>query len=277
MPGGATDTHIHLFGPQSKYRYVEGREYTPPDATPEAARHLFRTMKIDRAVVIQPSVYGMDNSAQLELAQRIGIPTRAVVVVPYETPDRELSRLYGLGARGLRYTIAHPGALEISNLERHAERMKEVGWHIQFLMKAHQLLELEERLARLPTTIVIDHIGYLRASEGLQQPVFQALLRLLKLAHVWVKLSGVYRLSVAPPYADLAPYVNAVVETAPDRVVWASDWPHASIRGVMKSPSGGDWVPPNTTDILDALAGWVPDADLRKRILVDNPARLYGF
>jgi predicted TIM-barrel fold metal-dependent hydrolase len=268
VPKGATDTHFHLFGPQTKYRYVDDRDYTPPDATPEAAGHLFRTMGIERAVVIQPSLYGTDNTAQFELAEQIGIPFRAVVVLPEDAKDNDYADLHARGARGLRYILAHPGGLPVSELEAAAERMKALGWHIQFLIKAHQMVELEDRLAKLPVPIVLDHIGFIRASEGVQQLAFQALLRLLRHEHVWVKLSGLYRLSaMEPPYPDLDPFVKALATVSPDRIVWASDWPHVWVKGKM----------PNTTDLLDSLGTWIPDEALRRRILVDNPARLYGF
>jgi predicted TIM-barrel fold metal-dependent hydrolase len=267
VPKGATDTHFHLFGEASRYRMVEEREYTPPVITPAMARHLFDTLGIERAVVIQPSIYGEDNRAQLEGAAEVGIPVRAVIVAPYSVTDRELDRLHDLGARGLRFILAHPGGLPLSDLERFAARIKDRGWHIQFLAKGPQLLELAPRIEKLPCPAVIDHIGMIKPADGIAQPAFQAVLRLMRQGH-WVKLSGAYRLSQdEPPYRDLIPYVQALVETRADRIVWASDWPHAFLKGKM----------PNTTDLLDVLGDWVPDEAVRRRILVDNPAALYGF
>jgi predicted TIM-barrel fold metal-dependent hydrolase len=265
VPEGATDSHFHLFGPAS--RLVAEREYTPPEITPAQARHLFDTLGVTRAVVIQPSIYGYDNRAQLAGAAQIGLPVRAVVVVPHDTPDRELAQLHAQGARALRFILAHPGGLPLEGLERQAARMRELGWHVQFLAKGPQLVELEPRIAALPCGAVIDHLGMIRPADGIAQPAFQALLRLVRRGH-WVKLSGAYRLSQQPPpYRDLAPYVHALVDAAPERILWASDWPHAFVKGVM----------PNTTDLLDLLADWVPDAGIRRRILVDNPAALFGF
>jgi predicted TIM-barrel fold metal-dependent hydrolase len=167
----------------------------------------------------------------------------------------------------LRYVLAHPGGLPVSDLERWAERVKELGWHIQVLAKGDQLVELAPRLEALACPVVIDHIGMFRPEEGLGQPAFQAVRRLLRHGH-WVKLSGGYRLSrQAPPYRDLIPYVQDLVAARPDRIVWASDWPHAFLKTSM----------PNTTDLLDLLVDWVPDEKARNRILVDNPAQLYGF
>ena len=268
VPKGATETHFHLFGPASRYPYAEGREYTPPDATPEAARHLFKTLGIERAVVIQPSVYGTDNRCQLEQGEAIGIPIRAVVVTSRETPDRELARLHGIGARGMRFILAHAGGLSPSDLEFYADRMQEIDWHIQLMVRAHHLIELESRLARLRCPIVIDHVGMVRPADGLEQPAFQALLRLLRAGHCWVKITGAYRLSDKPPhYPDLATFARALVEAQPDRILWGSDWPHVAFTGEM----------PNTTDLLDLLFDWIPDKALQRRILVENPVSLYGF
>src|SRR4051812_8214212 len=149
VPSGATDTHFHLFGDASRYPMVDKREYTPPVITPAMARHLFDTMGIGRAVVIQPSVYGEDNRAQLEGAAKVGIPVRAIIVAPYSVTDRELDKLHDHGARGLRYVLAHPGGLPLSDLERFAARINDRGWHIQFLAKGPQLLELASRIERL--------------------------------------------------------------------------------------------------------------------------------
>jgi predicted TIM-barrel fold metal-dependent hydrolase len=192
---------------------------------------------------------------------------RAVVVAPPDVPDRELARLHELGARGLRYILAHPGGLPLSDLERFAERIKPMGWHIQFLAKGPQILEIASRVEKLACPAVIDHMGMFRPADGIAQPSFQAVLRLIRQGH-WVKLSGAYRLSQdAPYYRDLTPFVQALVAERPDRVVWAGDWPHAFVKGKM----------PNTTDLLDALGTWVPDEAARRRILVDNPTALYGF
>ena len=267
MPAGATDTHFHLFGPQERYPLVGLREYTPPLITPEMAREMFNMLHIQRAVVIQPSVYGDDNRAQLDGAAELGIPTRAVVVLGRNTSDAEMQRMHDQGARGLRYVLAHPGGLPVADLEWWADRMREREWHIQFLAKGPQLLELAPRLEKLTCTVVIDHMGMFRPEDGLGQPAFQAVVRLLSQGH-WVKLSGGYRLSQQrAPFPDLVPHVRALVESNPDRLVWASDWPHVFIKGEM----------PNTTNLLDALGQWVPDEDLRRRILVDNPAELYQF
>lgn len=266
-PDGATDTHFHLFGDPNRYPIVGTRDYTPPLITPAQTRQLFDRLGIQRAVVIQPSVYGTDNRAQLEGASQLGIPTRAVIVTPYETSDTALMKYHEQGARGLRFTLAHPGGLPAADLERWAQRLHEIGWHMQFLARAEQLLELAPRIDKLACPAVIDHIGMIQPGAGLQQPAFQAVLGMLQQGH-WVKLSGPYRLSQQPPpYPELKPFVEELLATRPDRLIWGSDWPHVFTKGPA----------PNTTDMFDLLADWVPDEHVRKRILVDNPARLYGF
>jgi len=268
-PPGTTDVHFHLFGPAAQYPYVPDREYTPPDALAPACRHLFDTLGIQRAVLVQPSVYGADNRCALDGAPQLKVPFRIVVVAPFESSDAELARLHAQGARAVRFIVAHAGGLPLGDLERFAARLKAIGWHVQLLLKAPDLVALEPRLANLPTDFVIDHMGFIRPSEGgVEQPAFQALLRLLRSGRCWVKLSGAYRLSTEfPRYPDLAPFARELVQARPDRILWGSDWPHAVFKGQM----------PNTTDLFDLLLDWVPDEATRTRILVDNPARLFGF
>lgn len=268
-PPGATDTHFHILGPAARYAYVEEREYTPPDAVPSACRKLFNTLGIQRAVLVQPSVYGEDNTCMVESAPKLGAPARLVVVVPFSTPDKELRRLHDAGARAVRFILAHIGGLPLGDLERFAARVKDMGWHVQFLLRPANLIELESRIAKLPTDFLIDHIGLIRPSEGgVKQPAFQALLRLFRTGRCWVKLTGGYRISAqAPPYPEAIPLVEALVKERPDRLLWGSDWPHVMMKGKM----------PNTTELFDLLLDWVPDAKIRARILADNPQELFKF
>jgi predicted TIM-barrel fold metal-dependent hydrolase len=268
-PPNATDTHFHILGPATRYPYVEDREYTPPDALPSACRHLFETLGIQRAVLIQPSVYGEDNSCMVDAAPQLGVPARMIVVLPFSTPDKELQRLHDAGTRGVRFILAHIGGLPLSDIERFSARVEDMGWHLQFLLRPANLIELESRLAKLPTDFVVDHIGLIRASEGgVGQPAFQALLRLVRTGRCWVKLTGGYRISAeAPPYREVIPLAQALVQARPDRILWGSDWPHVMVKSKM----------PNTTDLFDVLLDWVPDENVRKQILVDNPAKLFGF
>ncbi len=267
-PPGSTDCHFHVFGPQSRYPYVAERRFTPPDASAEDFEHVCRQLGIERGVLVQPSGYGFDNSRLLDAAAQMTLETRLVVVLPLDAPDREWQRHHDAGARGLRMIATQPGGLGLAELERAGARMAELGWQIQLLVTPEQLLEAESRLARLPCPVVIDHMAHCPAPAGPQQAPFQALLRLLAGGGVWVKLSAGYHLSKeAPPYADLLPLVRALVAARPDRLVWASDWPHVTMTN-MKLDS---------TALFDLLLDWVPDEAQRHGVLVSNPQALYGF
>ena len=268
-PPGATDTHFHILGPATLYPYVADREYTPPDALPSACRHLFQTLGIQRAVLVQPSVYGHDNRCMEDSARQLGVATRMVAVAPFAISDKELQRLHDAGVRGVRFILAHIGGLPIADLERFSERIRTMGWHVQLLLRPSHILELEKRIAKLSTDFVIDHIGLIRPSEGgVSQPAFQALLRLFRTGRCWVKLTGGYRIStLMPHYVDAVPLVEALIKERPDRILWGSDWPHVMVNGHM----------PNTTDLFDLLLDWVPDERIRTQVLVDNPQTLFQF
>jgi predicted TIM-barrel fold metal-dependent hydrolase len=269
VPLGATDTHFHILGPRASYAYVREREYTPPDALPSQCQRMFDALGVQRAVLIQPSVYGEDNRRMEDAARELQTPTRMIVVVPLDIGDKELQRLHDLGARGIRFILAHVGGLPISDLEGLSDRARHMGWHIQFLLRPAHIIELEPRIARLSTDFVIDHIGLIRPAEGgVGQPAFQALLRLFRTGRCWIKLTGGYRFSsMEPPYPDVIPLVEALVKERPDRLLWGTDWPHVALKGKM----------PNTTDLLDLLLNWIPDEEVRKQVLATNPQTLFRF
>ncbi len=268
LPEEATDCHMHLFGNALAFPYVAERDYTPAEASAAAARALYATLGIKRFVAIQPSVYGSDNRCQLAFAAAVGLPFRAIVVLPSDASDQEMTKLHDQGVRGIRYILAHPGGLDTSHLERSADRARAFGWHLEFLIKPDQLIELAPRLMKLSCPVSCDHLGFIKPELGLEQPGFQALLRLLQSDHGWVKFSGAYRVSgKADHYDAVLPFARELAETRPDRIVWGSDWPHVGQMEVM----------PGTTPLLNLLRDWVPDEKLRQRILVENPAKLYGF
>lgn len=268
LPGNATDCHMHLFGTAPDYPYVAERDYTPAEAGVAAARTLYKTLGIGRVVVVQPSIYGTDNRCQLEFGAQLGLPFRAVIVPPPDATERDLADFHDKGVRGIRYILAHPGGLDLAGLERSADSARERGWHLEFLLKPHQLLELAPRLAKLRCPVSFDHLAFMKANEGTEQPAFQTLLALLQDGNSWVKFSGAYRVSgIADQYTTVLPLARKITETRPDRVVWGSDWPHVGQMTVM----------PRTTPLLDVLGEWVPEDAARNRILVDNPAVLYGF
>ena len=193
---------------------------------------------------------------------------RGVAVVAEDVTDQELERLHGLGFRGIRINTASatPG-LKLEHAPRIAERIKHLGWHLQFFVNFRENPWMEAELTRLPVNIVIDHFGRIAVSDGLNAPPFTALLRLLKREHCFVKLMGPYFITDAPGFTDTTPFAQAMIHAAPDRVVWGTDWPHPSARELM----------PNDGDLADLLIDWAPDEDARRRILVDNPQRLYAF
>jgi predicted TIM-barrel fold metal-dependent hydrolase len=268
LPEGATDCHMHLFGTAPTFPYVADRDYTPAEASAASARALYDKLGIKRFVAIQPSVYGLDNRCQLEFAAAVGLPYRAIVVLPPEVSDQEMTRLHHQGVRGLRYILAHPGGLDLDNLERSADRAQAFGWHLEFLLKPEQLIELAPRLMKLSCPVSCDHIAFIKPDLGTAQPAFEALKGLLGSGHGWVKFSGAYRISgKAEQYDAVRPFARQLAENFPDRIVWGSDWPHVGQMQTM----------PGTTPLLNLLEDWVPDAQLRRGILVDNPDVLYGF
>lgn len=270
LPAGAWDCHLHLFGPQSRYPYVADRTYTPPDARFDDLSALHAALGIGRAVLIQPSVYGVDNRCLLEGLLRGGERYRGVVVVDPDIPDRDLDSLHTAGVRGVRLNLLFAGGGRgLDDLARLAPRLAARGWHAQLLIDVAERTLPWRTLSDQPCDIVFDHMGHMDAAHGLDDPGFQMMASMARDGRVWVKLSAAMRLSryADPPYPDVVPIARALVQAAPTRVVWGSDWPHVML------PRGGM---PNDGALLDLLADWVPDPVRRRRILVDNPNALYG-
>jgi 2-pyrone-4,6-dicarboxylate lactonase len=272
LPNLACDTHAHVCGPESRYPYWPGRVYTPPDALPAQYGHLLQVLGVQRAVLVQPSVYGTDNTAMLDALAADPVHLRAVAVVEPDIGDKELERLHALGVRGVRCNIVDikegKGRLPMGMLNALAAKVRPFGWHIEFLMHVDEFPDLDKMLDGFPVDVVFGHLGYMKTALGLQSPGFQALLRLLESGRAWVKLTGPYRISgQSLPYPDVVPFAHALVEGAPERIVWGTDWPHVMVKGAM----------PNDGDLCDLLADWIPDEDARRQVLAHNPAKLYGF
>ncbi|MPZ46629.1 MAG: amidohydrolase family protein [Betaproteobacteria bacterium] len=272
LPPLSCDCHAHICGPGSRYPYWPGRVYTPPDCLLPAYRHMLATLGVERAVLVQPSVYATDNRALLAALEQAGPVFRGVAVVEEAIGEDELERLHAAGVRGVRCNIVDihedKGKLPVPLLQRLAQKIRRFGWHIELLMHADEFPDMDRAFADLPVDIVLGHLGYLGTGKGTGDPGFQALLRLMRAGKAWVKLTGPYRISTtALPHADTVPLAHALLDAAPGRVVWGTDWPHVMVKGSM----------PNDGDLCDLLADWVPDAELRKRVLVDNSAALYGF
>jgi predicted TIM-barrel fold metal-dependent hydrolase len=267
-PRGTCDCHIHIVGPPEQYPYVPNRSYTPAQAGVEAYRRVMAALRIEHAVVVQPSFYGTDNRCTRDAVVAAAGRWRGVAVVEPGVNEKQLSELHGAGFRGVRINLLFKGGLAMDALEQIARAIQPFGWHVQLLVDGRDLVELADRLRRLPVDFVVDHMGHMPASLGVNHPAFQTLLQLTREGHCWVKLSGPYRISQQDfPYADVTPFARALVQTAPERLVWGSDWPHPSITKPM----------PEDATLLDLLPLWAPEEVVRQRILVENPARLYDL
>jgi D-galactarolactone isomerase len=268
-PPGLCDTHMHVYGPPEKYPEAPTSKMPPPFGPLAEYRKLMKRLGIERVVVVQPSSYGFDNSCTMDAVAELGPQGRAVVVVGSDERDVDLARLTGQGARGVRFHMFPGGVLSFNELEATAARVHEHGWHVQLQMDGRQLHEQAEMLARLPCGLVIDHTGKFLEPVGLDHPGFRALLRLVESGRVWVKLSAPYETSKSGPphFADVGALARALAKAAPDRMLWASNWPHPSVK-----------TKPDDAMLLDVLAEWLDgdEAAIRKA-LVDNPAELYGF
>lgn len=274
FPAQACDCHAHICGPTALYPYAEKRIYTPPDAPIGDYERLLDALGVARAVLVQPSFYATDNRAMLAALQSAKRPMRGVAVIAEEASERELEELHQAGVRGARINIVDlkdgKGVLPRARIERLAGRVKPFGWHIEFLMHVDEFPDLDRTLGNLGVDVVFGHLGYVKADKGPVAPGFQALLRLLRSGRAWVKFTGAYRISTGfAPHSDTDAFAHALVETAPDRIVWGTDWPHVMAKWSIPMPNDGE--------LADLVLNWIPDAAIRKRVLVDNPAALYGF
>lgn len=270
LPKGATDSHCHVFGPVSRFPYAEDSKFRPADAPKEALFALHDQMGIDRCVIVQSGCHGFDNRVVADaIAARQG-RYLGIALTPPDAPDAELDALDAQGFRGVRFNYMRhlaPGA-DADALKALAPRLASRGWHLQVHMDALLIEEMSPLLAELPVAVVIDHFGRVDASQGIEHPHFQALLRLLDNDHVWCKVSGTERASRQdPPYADAIPFAREIVARFPERVVWGTDWPHPNFRAD----------PPDDGDLFDNLPQIAPTPGLMQALMVDNPARLYGF
>jgi predicted TIM-barrel fold metal-dependent hydrolase len=284
VPSGACDCHTHIFGDPETFPYFAGRTYTPETATPEEMAELHQRLKIERVVIVTPSVYGTDNSSTLYGIKARGASARGVAVIDDQTPDSELDALGRAGVRGIRLNLATFGvsdpAVARQRLQTAAERLKRRNWHIQIFTNAVLIAALKDVIAASPVPVVFDHFGGAQADLGVEQPGFAELLGLVKSGRVWAKISGAYRASKrAPDYSDAAPLARALIAANSDRVVWGTDWPHPdAVTPPGRKPT--EVTPLLQVDdgrLLNELAVWAPDPAIRRKILVDNPARLYGY
>jgi D-galactarolactone isomerase len=267
VPKGACDTHMHFYDP----RYPTAKTALMPGpawANVAAYRKVQAQLGIRRVVIVQPTSYGTDNGPTLDALATLGADARAIAVVDRDVSNAEFERLTRLGCRGARFQILPGGAIPWEDVEATVARIAPFGWHAQVQMNGRLFPEREAVLRRLPCDVVIDHVGRFMDPVPVEHPAFKALLGLLDTGRCWVKLSAPYESSKAgpPDWADVRPLARALAKHAPERMLWASDWPHPSRKE-----------PPDDGPLLDLLLDWVDDDATRRRILVDNPAELYGF
>lgn len=266
VPKGACDTHIHFYN--AKFPTAPTALGTPPDSWVDEYRQVQKRLGLNRMVIVQPTTYGTDNSCQLEAMSAFGENARGVMVADTSITDEELDRLTRLGVCGIRFHMLPGGAVSWDILETMAARVHNFGWHVQLQMNGREFPEREAMLKRLPGVLVVDHVGRFMKPVPIDDPAFKVLLGFLDTGRCWVKLSAPYESSESGPphWQDVALEARALVKAARERMLWASNWPHPGQKN-----------PPNEADLMDLLLDWVDDEATRTRILVDNPAELYGF
>jgi predicted TIM-barrel fold metal-dependent hydrolase len=267
LPRGACDAHCHVFGPADRFPFAPGRRYTPADAPKETLAALHAFLGVERAVIVQASCHGTDNRAMCDAIAAAPERLRGVAVVDDGFTSEDLSALHESGVRGVRFNFVKHlgGAPDMTVFHRVVARVVPLGWHVVLHMDAANIEELTPLIRGLTMPFVIDHMGRVPSAQGVDQPAFRALLELAKLPNCWVKVSGAERISF-PPYEAAVPFARVLIEASPDRVLWGTDFPH-----------------PNPTheadeaELVDLIPQFVADPRLQRKLLVDNPARLYGF
>ena len=284
VPAGACDCHTHIHADPEKFPFYEGRIYTPEPASPEEMSALHKALHIERVVIVTPSVYGPDNSATLFGIKARGPTARGVAVIDDKTSESELDAMQQAGFRGIRLNLA-TGGVNDPNVARQrfqaaVDRMKARGWHVQLFTSLAMIAAIKDLVAASPVPVVFDHFGGAQAALGVDQPGFSDLLELVKSGKAHVKISGAYRASkLAPDYPDAAPLARALIAANAERIVWGSDWPHPD-SATPPARKVTDVTPLFQIDdgrLFNQLPVWAPDEAIRSKILVDNPARLYGF
>ena len=274
-PPLSCDSHFHVFGPAARYPYGTDIRYQPPLAPLEDYLKLARHLGMERFVFVQPSAYGRDNACMLDAMREVGAKCRGIVDIDENAPDAEVERLNRAGVRGVRVNVnpikpPEPGFSKsmLARIARLDARCSEIGWMLDFLTPGWLTRELLLVMRKLKCRHTVAHMGMFLAKDGPKQPGFQEFLALLRDSgdRCWVKFTGVYRMSVAPGFSDAAPMARAIIEAAPDRIIWGSDYPQLSFADKVVS-----------VELFNLLGQWAPDAATRKKILVDNPQMLFDF
>ena len=266
VPPGTWDAHIHALGAPDRFPLAADRSYTPAQVPIEAYVSLMDRLGVTRAVLVQPSIYGIDNAAMVHALTRFPQRFRGVAVVGRGVDDATLDALHRAGVRGVRANLLNRGGISLDDAAALAPRLAQRGWHLQLQIDV-STFDAFDALARLPLPVVIDHFGYMPAHKGPDEPGFRRLLGHVESGRCYVKLSAPYRLTPwrAEGFGAVSALARALVAANPHRLLWGSDWPHTDVVRDM----------PNDGDLLDLVAEWLADASLRQAVLVDNPASLY--
>lgn len=267
LPAQSCDAHCHVFGPAERFPFSPERKYEPDDSPKEALVALHHRLGIDRAVIVQASAHGTDNRAMLDALASRPQAYRGVAIIDSTIDDGSLERMQHLGVRGIRFNFVKSlgGYPDPREFAAAVARAAAIGWHVVLHLKGEDVLSLEEEIASLPVPFVIDHMGRMDVRLGTDQPAFAALLRLMALERAWVKLSGAERMTEAP-YEAALPFARALMEAAPDRALWGTDFPHPNLAAEV-----------NEAELIDLIPHFAPTAGDQERLLVTNPATLYGF
>ncbi|MGA3188364.1 MAG: amidohydrolase family protein [Bryobacteraceae bacterium] len=282
VPSDACDCHTHIIGDAHKFPFFPGRTYTPEMALPQEMAALHRALHIKRVVIVTPSVYGTDNSATLYGIKARGANARGIAVIDEKTPEKDLDAMAEAGIRGIRLNLTTgvqtDAAAARQRFTAAMERIKGRDWHLQIYINVAVITGIKDLVFAAPEPVVFDHFGGIEAGRGPEQPGFADLVDLVRAGKAYVKLSGAYRASKqAPDYADVAPFAKGLIVANPDRVIWGTDWPHPNTAA---SAHPTDVTPRLVIDdgrLFNQLQVWAPDPQIRQKILVDNPARLFGF
>jgi 2-pyrone-4,6-dicarboxylate lactonase len=269
VPAGAWDSHVHIFGPADLYPHVPKPHYTLPDGNLSQYQALMPVIGMERFVIVQPSFYGTDNSCLLDTLDSIGDTARGVVMIESDITESALEDFHKRGVRAVRLDLFRRARLPLSEIQSYIleteARIRPLGWHLQFYAPGYIVRDLIGFLRTLRIDFVIDHMGYMLEEDGLKSNDFAELLNLLEGRHAYLKLSGAYRIARKRGYEFVEPVAKAIVDRAPERAVWGSDWPHISNSEI------------DTGELLSLLERWAPSASTRQKIFVDNPNRLFGI
>ena len=268
-PVNACDAHCHVFGPHSKFPYSEKATYWPPDADRHALKRIHQKLGIDRAVLVQASCHGTDNRAMVDAIKHSNGHYRGVCIADDTFTENDFQDLHDGGVRGVRFNfVTHlGGAPNLEKMKSVLDKVQFLGWHLVIHVNAEDIIKYEDFFSQFKMDIVVDHMGRVPTTEGVGQQAYRILLDFMQQENWWVKVCGSERIAIAPPFYDAIPYAQGLVEIAPDRILWGTDYPHPNIKKHM----------PNDADLLDLVPLIARDEATQRKILVDNPARLYGF